>query len=155
MSALAVLTNLVGKWQGTNQLWLSPEEPVRESESSAVIRTLAQGQFSEMQYSWADEGHPQEGRLILGQITGKKTIEAVWFDTWHMREEFMVCEGEIDEDGVVVSVQGTYAAPSGPDWGWEITIEPGDKNAFRFLMYNISPEGEKMLAVEVKYRRQA
>ena len=72
MSALAVLTGLVGNWQGSNHLWLSPEEPVRKSESVAKIRTTAQEQFSEIQYSWAYKDHPQEGRLILGQATGQE-----------------------------------------------------------------------------------
>ena len=70
-----------------------------------------------------------------------------------MREEFMVCEGSAEDDGTV-SFRGTYAAPPGPDWGWQITIEPKGEDAFRFLMYNITPEGEKELAVEVVYSRQ-
>lgn len=153
MSALAVLTSLIGEWQGTNHLWLSPEEPVRKSESSATISSLAQAQFSEMRYSWADEGQAQEGRLILGQAAGQKTVQAVWFDTWHIRDQFMVCEGQVEDAGTV-RIQGSYDAPLGPDWGWQITIKPSDKDTFRFLMHNISPEGEKMLAVEVTYSRQ-
>lgn len=153
MSALASLSGLIGKWQGTNHLWLSPDEPVRKSESAAKIKTSAQEQFSEILYSWAYEGQPQEGRLIVGQATGQKVVQAVWFDTWHMREQFMVCEGSAGDDGSM-SVQGAYSAPPGPDWGWQIMIEPTGQDAFRFLMYNITPEGKKMLAVEVAYSRQ-
>jgi hypothetical protein len=152
MAAIVGINDLIGKWQGTNHLWLSPEEPVRTSESSAEIRTTAQGQFNEIRYNWAYEGQLQEGRLILGQAAGQKIVQAVWFDTWHMRDLFMVCEGGVQDDGTV-PVQGTYAAPPGPDWGWQMTIEPKDKDLFRFLMHNISPEGEKMLAVEVTYSR--
>ena len=99
MTALAVLTGLIGKWGGTNHLWLSPEDPVRESESTAKMSTIAQGQFSEIWYSWAYEDKPQEGRLILGQVTGSQVVNAVWFDTWHMREGFMICEGSLEDDG--------------------------------------------------------
>jgi hypothetical protein len=120
----------------------------------AEINTIGQDQFSEIRYSWADEGQPQEGRLILGEESKQNIIQAVWFDTWHMRDQFMVCKGSANDHGVV-SVQGTYAAPPGPDWGWQITIEPKDKNEFRFLMHNITPEGEKELAVEVAYSRQS
>ena len=154
MSALAELADLIGKWQGTNHLWLSPEEPVRKSESLAEIKAIAHEQFSEIQYSWADKGRPQEGRIIFGQESQRNVVKAVWFDTWHMVGQFMTCEGSIDANGAV-NVQGSYAAPPGPDWGWQITIEPKGKDAFRFQMHNISPAGKRMLAVEVIYSRQS
>ena len=154
MSALNEIMDLKGKWQGTKHLWLSPETSVRKSESTAQVRSTAQEQFTEILYTWADEGKPQEGRLILGQEPQQKVVKAVWFDTWHMREQFMICEGRIDDHGAL-SVQGTYAAPPGPDWRWQITIEPKDQNQFAFRMYNISPEGEKMLAVEIIYSRKS
>ena len=65
----------------------------------------------------------------------------------------MVCEGKVDEEGIVC-VRGTYSAPPGPDWGWQITIEPESEEVFRFLMHNITPEGKKELAVEVMYSQQ-
>ena len=154
MSALNELVDLTGKWQGTKHLWLAPGEPVRKSESTAEINSTAQEQFTEICYTWSDESKPQEGRLIVGQESEKKVVKAVWFDTWHMREQFMVCEGSVDGQSAV-SVQGTYAAPPGPDWGWQITIEPKNKNQFGLLMYNITPEGKKMLAVEIAYSRSS
>lgn len=154
MSALNEIMDLKGKWRGTKHLWLSPGAPVRKSESTAEIHTTAQEQFTEIRYTWADEGRPQEGRLILGQESEQKVVKAVWFDTWHMREQFMICEGRVDDHGVV-SIQGTYAAPPGPNWGWKITIEPKVQNAFGFRMYNITPEGEMMLAVEIEYSRKS
>jgi len=152
MAALDLLTELSGNWRGSNQLWLSPEAPGQESETEIEIRIIAQGQFNEIRYTWAYKGQPQEGRLFLGQETRQEGVKAVWFDTWHMREEFMVCKGNASEDGSV-SVQGSYPAPPGPDWGWQITIEPKGSDAFRLLMHNITPEGEKMLAVEAVYSR--
>ena len=151
MSALIELNDLIGKWQGTNQLWLFPGEPVRESESLAEIGTMQQEQFTEIRYSWAADGKSQDGRILLGQAADDGIVKAVWFDTWHMANQFMVCEGNV-EDGIV-SVKGSYAAPPGPDWGWQIDIEPQGMNAFHLLMYNITPDGEKFLAVEVAYSR--
>jgi len=67
----------------------------------------------------------------------------------------MALEGKSEPNGIV-RVTGSYAAPSGPDWSWEIAIEPGgDENSFRFVMVNITPEGERALAVEVIYSLQA
>ena len=153
MTALAELTAITGRWQGANHLWLTPQEPVHKSESTAEISAIAHEQFIEIFYTWADEGKPQEGRIILGRSSTSDLVHAVWFDTWHMAHLFMVCEGNVDEKGIV-RVNGFYAAPPGPDWGWQITIEPEGKDAFRFIMHNITPDGEKFLAVEVAYSRQ-
>ena len=153
MAVPAQIAALIGTWRGTNHLWLSPGEPVRKSESRAEITTVAQEQFADIRYTWADKGKPQEGRLIIGQETEHEIVRAVWLDSWHMMDKFMICEGSIMAEGTV-SVKGSYAAPPGPDWGWQIDIEPQENDSFRFAMHNISPEGEKMLAVEVIYSRQ-
>lgn len=154
MSALKTLSALTGAWQGLNQLWLYPGDPVHESESLAEINAAFQEQFTALQYTWAEAGKPQAGCLMLTQATEENTVKAVWFDTWHMAHQFMVCEGSVDDKGVI-SVTGSYAAPPSPDWGWQIDIEPKSENTFHFRMYNITPDGEKFLAVKVTYTRQA
>ena len=153
MSALAELSPLVGKWQGTNHLWLAPDEPVRLSESTAEIRAIAQDQFSELLYTWSESGLPQEGRMILGRFPDSPHVRAIWLDTWHMMNQFMDCEGGVNENGEVW-VRGSYPAPPGPDWGWQITFAGRGADAFRLQMHNITPEGEMFLAVEVAYTRQ-
>ncbi len=152
MIAIDVFRALVGEWRATNRLWLSPKDPVRESESLAVVRLAGRDQFAEIAYTWAFDGKPQEGRIILGQDAGSHAVKAVWFDSWHMRNDFMMCHGGVDPTGVV-AVKGTYAAPPDPDWGWEILIEPEPADAFRLSMYNIPPGGESELAVEAVYAR--
>lgn len=152
MIVIEVFQGLLGEWRATNRLWLSPDEPVRESESLAVVRLVGREQFAEIEYSWAFDGKPQEGRIIVGQDPGSHAVKAVWFDSWHMRNDFMSCQGGVDPTGVI-ALKGAYAAPPGPDWGWEILIEPALRGAFRLSMYNIPPAGEKELAVEANYSR--
>jgi hypothetical protein len=152
MIAIDVFRGLIGEWRATNRLWLSPDDPVRESESLAVVRLAGCDQFAEIEYTWAFDGKPQQGRVILGQDPGSHAVKGVWFDSWHMRNDLMTCLGGIDPTGVI-AVKGTYAAPPDPDWGWEILIEPDARDAFRLSMYNIPPGGEKELAVEVSYTR--
>ncbi|NGP53519.1 DUF1579 family protein [Thioalkalivibrio sp. XN8] len=152
MAAIETLGRLAGDWQAISRLWLSPQDPVRESESLAAIRSTGREQFNELEYSWAFDGRPQVGRLILGQDHASHAVKAVWFDSWHMKNDFMVCQGSVDPTGVV-AVKGTYAAPPGPDWGWEIIIEPDAQGGFALSMYNIPPGGGPELAVEAKYTR--
>jgi hypothetical protein len=50
---------------------------------------MGMGQFTEIHYSWADEGKPQEGRNILGRASQGGLVQAVWFDTWYMAKGFI------------------------------------------------------------------
>ena len=57
----------------------------------------------------------------------------------------------------------SYAAPTGPDWGWRTVIAPegagagagAGADAFSIVMYNISPDGEETLAFRNDYARVA
>ena len=62
----------------------------------------------------------------------------------------MQCTGKTETNGAV-SVLGYYAAPPDPDWGWRITLQPDSANRFRLIMYNITPDGEEILAVEAVF----
>jgi hypothetical protein len=99
MTALAELNNLIGKWQGANQLWLFPGDLVRLSHSLAELRAISHNQFSELRYTWAADGQPQEGWIILGQPTNSTQVKAVWLDTWHMAHQFMLLMYNITSDG--------------------------------------------------------
>lgn len=152
MAAIKILQDLVGDWRAVSRLWLSPSDPVRESGSVARMRVVANQQFNELEYSWAFDDRPQEGRLILGEDPASNAVKAVWFDSWHMRHDFMSCHGSVDPTGVV-AVRGSYPAPPDPDWGWEIIIEADAQGGFSLSMYNVPPGGEPELAVEAKYAR--
>ena len=64
----------------------------------------------------------------------------------------MFCRGGLQPDGTL-AVQGTYPAPTGPDWGWKIVLDPSLPDGLRMTMINISPDGEEALAVEAVYKR--
>lgn len=152
MAIPTALHALAGKWQGTNRLWLGPNEPVRESAATAVCQPVAQGKFFSLHYTWADEGKPQDGVLLLGQY--QQQFSATWVDSWHMQDGMMPCTGGAQAGGAV-SVIGHYAAPPGSDWGWRITIQPQSTDQFKLIMHNITPNGEEMVAVETVFTREA
>ncbi len=151
MAIPTVLAELTGRWQGTNHLWLDPNEPARESMATAVCQPVAQGKFFNLHYTWAEDGQPQDGVLLLGQ--SQEQLSAAWVDSWHMHDKMMQCTGTAAADAV--SVQGSYAAPPGPDWGWRITLQPQSADQFRLIMYNITPAGEDTLAVEAVFSRES
>ena len=65
----------------------------------------------------------------------------------------MVSEGHQNGNGAI-KMKGFYAVPEHPDWGWLTIIQPENENSFKIIMYNVSPEGEEDLAVEIELKRQ-
>lgn len=155
MSVPEILEKLVGKWRGINRLhtvWI-PENPVRETESRAIVELTARGRFLKIEYDWTFEESVQEGLILIGDEKDSDSIKAFWIDSWHLSDKFMVSEGFRDEDGAI-SVKGFYAVPDHPDWGWRTIIEPEKGDTFKITMFNVSPEGEEALAVEMEFNRQ-
>jgi len=150
MSVLDKLLAFTGYWQGTNSLWLSPQEPARESSTTLSLAPAVNQKFIEIKYTWVDDDNPQEGTLLIGYETERQLATAVWADSWHMGEKFMLCQGVIKENGSV-DLRGFYQVSTGPDWGWRIVITPESENALNLVMYNIWPEGKEELAVKAAY----
>ena len=147
-------SSFAGQWAGINRLWLSPNDPVRESETTAAIALAALGAFTTIRYSWAEGGKPQDGLLIVRNAAQPGEDAMVWIDSWHTGGEFMPFRGVHADDGHISAV-GAYAAPPGPDWGWRIELAAGTGETLRILMYNITPDGDEALAVEARYARRS
>ncbi len=152
MSIDQKLSDLVGSWNGTNQLhvpWM--EEKLKRSESVATVRSKMNGQFLSIEYTWSFDNDPQEGLLILGSDPQSDAVQAVWTDSWHSKDVLMLCNGKVTPEGGISAI-GFYAVADNPDWGWRTEITP-DQYGFRYTMYNVSPEGVEELAVETEFTR--
>lgn len=143
---------LVGKWHGTNHLhtpWIE-ENPINESDSDCSIETAAMSKFLKIEYTWIFEEKPQAGMLLVG--SENDSVKTVWIDSWHNGDKFMNCEGTFE--GNSIKVKGFYTVPDHPDWGWKTEIKFENKDSFKIIMHNVTPEGEESLAVEANYKRQ-
>ncbi len=63
----------------------------------------------------------------------------------------MVCRGPAGPCDTL-TVVGAFAAPPGPDWGWDIVLTPAAE-AFEIVMHVFTPEGKQGPAVEAWYGR--
>ena len=152
MSIVEDLSKYIGSWKGINKLYLSwLPDPLRQSDSNMNVSLKANGQFLSFDYTWAYEGKPQEGLILLGGDSKSDAVQTVWTDSWHSSHTLMVSDGRADENGNV-TVKGTYKVEGHPDWGWRTDIIPNGKE-LRIVMYNVSPEGEEELAVETDFSR--
>jgi len=151
MSVNDNLAALEGKWKGTNKLYLSwLPDPIKESASKATVSKKVAGQFVEIAYTWEYDGTPHEGTIVIGCDAKSDAVQAVWTDSWHMSHKFMLCDGTA-ADGTI-NLKGFYAVPDHPDWGWRTEIVPA-ADSFRYVMYNVSPDGAEELAVDTEFVR--
>lgn len=150
MNALETLLSRVGTWHGQNRLHDPTTGRPDDSPSTGTVSPIAQGKFVRLDYTWAHQGTPQDGSVLFGRGAEENSVTAHWVDSWHMGDAAMDCRGAAGAEGRI-SVQGTYPAPPGPDWGWRIVIEPREGAGFRLEMWNITPEGEEAIAVEAEF----
>ena len=150
MSELDRIIACAGRWQGTNWLFVSPQDPADESATTLLVTPVLRGSFVRIDQTWARNGKPQEGSLVLGYDAESKQVTAHWIDTFHMGPKAMACVGEAKGDGVI-DVRGGYAAPPGPDWGWRIRIAGDARAQLEIRMFNIDPAGKEALAVHATY----
>lgn len=152
MSVHENLTALKGDWKAINRLNMSwMPDPIKESPSTATVSTRVGGQCIEIAYKWQFEGQPQEGLLVVCGDGKSDAVSAVWTDSWHSANILMTCEGKSSDDGGI-NIKGFYKVQDHPDWGWRTEILPtGD--SFKYLMFNVTPDGEEEWAVEMEFTR--
>ena len=139
-----------GAWAGPSRLIL--EGTVYDSESTARVRHVGQGRFVAASYTWSIEGEPQAGEIVFPAALGDAPANAAWLDSWHMGDVIMFCQATFNRDGFA-SLLGSYAAPTGPDWGWRTELGLNADDLLVLRMFNITPEGQEELAVHAEYRR--
>lgn len=152
MSLPDQLALLAGEWLGVNRLWLTPDAPEVVSEAEADVALVAQGKFLAVQYTWVYADVIQEGLLLIGCDPESGAASAAWVDAWHNGDRMMPLQGQQNEDGSL-TVEGTYPAESGPDWGWRITLQPVSADEFKLIMHNIPPGAEAIPAVQMSFER--
>ncbi|MES2685131.1 MAG: DUF1579 family protein [Pseudomonadota bacterium] len=142
---------LLGDWLGENLLWMNPAEPPLASHSKMTVATTAQGKFITLAYTWAYEGKPQDGLLLIGDGNQHGIASAGWVDSFHQSGKVMHCTGSASPTGFAVT--GAYAAPPGPDWGWRLSVNASVTGELILEMHNLPPGGEAELAVRAVYQR--
>ncbi len=152
MSVLHGLLSCAGAWRGRNTLHDPNSARPDESPSELTVTPVLGGKFVRLDYTWAQQGEPQEGSLLLGFDPKAGQVSGHWIDTWHMGRKVMACLGPTPIGGTI-SVKGSYAAPPGPDWGWRIEITPEDGKTIRIAHFNVDPDDKEEPAVEAVYSR--
>ena len=146
MTVVDYLGPMLGDWRGTNRLRLMPTDEYQPSTATATVGVTA-ARFVTIAYTWSDGDAPQDGLLLVGG--SPESAEPVWVDSWHTGPSWMSFSGGVGEDGEL-RLLGSYAAPSGPDWGWHIHLRPQDAV---LTMHNVVPGSDPYQVVELALDR--
>lgn len=149
MRIVECLAPLVGQWQGVHRQRLLPTDEFVASAATASVTVTAR-EYVSLAYTWSDGDAPQEGLLLLSGGAGEEGVSAVWLDSWHASPAWMLFSGTVGDDAVV-RLSGSYAAPEGPDWGWQIVVAPHEGGGIRMTMLNLVPGYDPYVAVEAVY----
>jgi len=132
-----ILSDLVGSWIGTSELWVDPfgdETQTSECTMEVTAHSVA--------YTWAYEGTPHQG------VVSVSDSGSTFHDTWHQKED--VATETVPNAASIATMRYTYAE----EWGWVINIcyrTPTDELVVQ--MTNIAPWGEETRAVRMACRR--
>jgi hypothetical protein len=143
---------LAGRWTGVNRLWMSPDDPPRESPTRAVVAAAADGACATLEYTWAEGDRPHAGLMVLRHADEPGAQDVAWIDTFHTGGRFMMLDGETDARHRYAAM-GRYSVPQSPEWGWRVVLEVEGPDRFALLMYNVAPDGQVYPAVEARYAR--
>ena len=152
MDIVKYVTPFLGTWHGQNRLRLMPTDDYKASAATATVKLTA-AHFASVAYTWSDGENPQEGLLLLaGGASDADPATAVWADSWHTGKALMQFSGTVGADGVL-RLNGSYPAPPGPDWGWQIHLHPADGQGGRITMHNLVPGEDPYQVVELELHR--
>jgi hypothetical protein len=149
----ALLTTMVGEWSGIARTWFEPGKLADEAPIKGSTKLILDGMFLLHEYEGGMTGHPMKGVAIHGYSIGEKRWQTAWVDSVHNGTRIMLSQGEVGASKDKPSVLGHYPAPTGPDWGWRTTLELRNKNNLVVSHFNITPDGQESIGVEIDYER--
>lgn len=148
----ALLAAMVGEWAGVARTWFEPGKLADEAPIKGSTRLILDGMFLLHEYEGGMTGHAMQGLAIHGYSCGEKRWQTAWVDSVHNGTRIMLSQGAIDASTGKPNFLGSYPAPPGPDWGWRTTLELRDIDNLVISHFNITPDGDESIGVEIDYR---
>jgi hypothetical protein len=160
---------LAGDWSGTDRLWFRPEELANESPASVYARPTLGGQALVYEYGWSMGDDEHHGTLLVTPVD--VGVEVAWIDTFHTSGTIMALTtaalgrsglGPVGDTGpdaatpafdVLGSYGGDGSYGDGVAWGWRMRLVLVDHEHLVLSHWNVTPEGEQLLAVLGEYER--
>jgi len=96
--------------------------------------------------------------MTIAYEKGDRLFRMSWIDSLHTSAAILVSESKpVPEGGgaAMISAFGTYFAGEGqPRWGWRTELDDQTDGVLRVRMFNIMPDGEESIGVEIDLARE-
>jgi hypothetical protein len=146
------LAPFVGSWKGKVQMWMTPDGPPMEEESTAEVAWLLGGRYLEWRITGNFAGMPYEARAIEGYNNVDQRYESTWIDNFGTLILFFT--GSCSHDGKSRTMATHFQdVVSGGTVGYRTDYEWIDDDHFRQTAYMDKGEGEVKQMV-INYTRQ-
>jgi hypothetical protein len=146
------LLGLVGVWRGTARTMFGPGAPPIEAPWEGRIAAILGGRFLRFEYRSHVEDKPIAGELVIAFEDGEKHWRLSWVDSFHTGTMILVSTGT--SGASEIDVRGTYFVGEGhPPWGWRTCIDDASPDRLVIRMYNVLPDGQEALGVDIELRR--
>ncbi len=154
----ALLASMVGEWRGVARTWFEPGKLADTSPIAGSTRLALDGMFLLHEYEGALQDAPMKGIALIGYSLAEQQWQVSWIDSVHNGTRIMHSKGQTPfslakKGSDPLSVIGSYPAGEGPDWGWRTTLELHGRDNLVITHYNITPDGEESIGVEIDYKR--
>ncbi|MEA2746195.1 MAG: hypothetical protein QOI41_338 [Myxococcales bacterium] len=156
----ARLARMAGRWTGTAKTYADPSnrEAAEVAPWDGTIEMLLGGRFLRFAYVSRAMGEPIAGELTLAYEKGDRLFRMSWIDSLHTGGAILVSESKpVPEGGAVatISALGTFFVGEGqPRWGWRTELDDQTDGALRVRMFNIKPDGDESIGVEIDLTRE-
>jgi len=145
------LGRLVGEWRGTAKTWFDPSAAPIEAAWEGHVGVILGGRFVRFEYRSKVGEKPIAGEMLIAFEDGEKRWAISWVDSFHTGTAILMSTGE--PGATAIDVRGTWFVEADqPRWGWRTVIADA-ADGFVIRMYNIKPDGEEALGVEVTLAR--
>lgn len=148
------LARLVGGWSGLARTYLDPSKPPLEARWDGELTSVLGGRFVRLTYRSELEGAPLAGELLVAFESGEGLWRTSWVDSFHTGTAILMSTGQGGAAAAPICVTGSYfAAPGHPHWGWRTELDDRHPERLHLRMFNVSPEGQEDLGVDIALRR--
>ena len=146
------LSRLVGRWRGTARTLMGPDADPLEAPWEGEVTSLLGGRFVRFTYRSSVQGTLIAGDMTLAYEAGEKQWRISWIDSFHTSPAILVSTGPA-KDGPINVFAKYFAAEGHPHWGWRSEVHDPDGDGWTVRMFNVTPEGEELLGIEILLTR--
>lgn len=147
-----VLDQVVGNWDYTSKMWMSPAAPPEESTGTSQAQWVMDGRFVQQNVHGQSMGQPFDGTMVLGYDNAKKSYVGTWYD--NMGTGMMNSTGQFDPTTKTLTQNGEFDCPFKGHMNFRWVTRFVDDNTQIFEGYGPDESGKEYKHMEIIYKRK-